>query len=50
GWGTSNTFLLNTADVQGPGYGLRVGAGNIVACTNIVTGAAKGYSNVLCTK
>jgi hypothetical protein len=49
GWGTNNTFLLNTADVQGPGYGLRVGAGNVVACTNLVTGAAKGYSNVACT-
>jgi hypothetical protein len=50
GWGTNNTFLLNTADVQGPGYGLRVGAGNIVACTNVVTGAVKGYSNVICSK
>jgi hypothetical protein len=50
GWGTNNTFLLNTADVQGPGYGLRVGAGNVVACTNVVTNAAKGYSNVACIK
>lgn len=50
GWGTKNQFLLNTADVQGPGYGLRVGAGNLVACTNIVTNALKGYSSVACTR
>jgi hypothetical protein len=50
GWGTKNTFLLNTADVQGPGYGFNAGAGNVVACTNIVTAAAKGYSTLTCTR
>jgi hypothetical protein len=49
GWGKDNTFQSNTADVQGPGYGLRVAARNVVACNNVVTDAAKGYSNVACT-
>jgi hypothetical protein len=49
GWGKDNTFQSNTADVQGPGYGLRVAARNVVACSNVVTDAAKGYSNVACT-
>jgi len=50
GYGTGNQFLLNTADVRGPGYGLRVGAGNLVACSNIVTNATKGFSNVPCSR
>ncbi|MCU1353501.1 MAG: hypothetical protein JWM05_2710, partial [Acidimicrobiales bacterium] len=49
GWGKGNTFQSNNADVQGPGYGLRVAAQNVVACSNVVTDAAKGYSNVACT-
>jgi hypothetical protein len=48
GWGVGNVFSLNRADVQGPGYGINVKPGNPVPCSNIVTHAAKGYSNVAC--
>jgi hypothetical protein len=50
GWGRNNTFLLNTADVRGPGYGFNAGSTNVVACTNAVTNAAKGYSTLACTR
>lgn len=48
GWGVRNAFASNVADVRGPGYGVRVRAGNPVPCSNRVTRAAKGYSNVAC--
>ncbi len=50
GWGTGNVFVGNIADVQGSGYGfeLRPVADNVVTCTNVVTGAALGFSNATC--
>jgi len=34
-----------------PGYGINIsGATNIVKCNNTQTGAAKGLSNVACTR
>lgn len=51
-WGLRNTFTGNTADVQGPGYGLWVHDAsttyNVVRCDNTVTAAALGYANVPC--
>jgi hypothetical protein len=48
GWGIGNTFTRNRANVQGPGYGVRVTTGNRVVCDNTVMEAARGYSNVTC--
>lgn len=51
GWGTDNVFDANISDVQGPGYAIRItGSGaNTVKCSNQVTNAALGLSNVTCT-
>lgn len=49
GWGIANVFLRNTADVQGPGYGFNMRAGNTVGCDNTVRAAAKGLANVACS-
>jgi hypothetical protein len=60
GWGTGNTFDLNTADVSGDGDGEGYGyelrrptddpaAGNRVLCTNTATGAAQGLTNTTCS-
>jgi hypothetical protein len=56
GWGTGNTFDLNTADVRGDGYGYELrrptdepAAGNRVLCTNTATAAAEGLTNTTCT-
>jgi hypothetical protein len=50
GWGTGNEFSGNVARVDGPGFGFAVGSssGTLVACTNEVTGAAKGFSDIEC--
>ena len=51
GWGKNNTFELNRMQVAVPGYGINIsGATNIVKCNNTQTGAAKGLSNVACTR
>ncbi len=51
GWGTRNHFTNNLLDVNGPGYGINLTPvlGNTVSCSNIVTGAARGLSNIACT-
>ncbi len=51
GWGNQNVFSSNTANVDGPGYGFRIGSGttgNVVRCSNVVTNAGAGFSNVAC--
>lgn len=50
GWGTDNTFDGNAADVGGSGYGFHLAPplGNVLACGNTATRAAKGLSNVEC--
>lgn len=51
GWGNDNRFTDNVADVGASGYGflIRTGTfGNVVSCTNTVTNAGSGYSNVGC--
>jgi hypothetical protein len=55
GWGASNAFRANTANVNAAGYGFNVvtGAitqGNVVYCSNAVTGAGAGLSNLTCTQ
>jgi len=49
-WGAGNLFRANTANVEGPGYGINLTqvAGNSVSCDNHASGAAKGLSNVAC--
>jgi chitinase len=50
GWGRNNVLSGNTANVQAAGYGFRIsGTGNVVACSNKVTGAHAGFSNVTCS-
>ena len=51
GWGTKNVFSNNTADVNGPGYGIHLAPvlANVVECNNEATGAAKGLSNIPCS-
>jgi parallel beta-helix repeat protein len=51
GWGENNTFRNNKAVVNGPGYGfdLTPALNNVVECNNVVTGAARGASNIACT-
>jgi hypothetical protein len=61
GWGTTNTFDANVADLAGPdgggsGYGFDLRpptddpvAGNRVTCTNTATGAAGGLTNTTCS-
>jgi hypothetical protein len=51
GWALDNVFSGNKATVNGTGYGFLVTTNkdrNRVTCTNTVTKAAKGYSNVAC--
>lgn len=55
GWGASNAFRANTASVNAAGYGFNVvtgaiGQGNVVYCSNAVTGAGAGLSNIACTQ
>ncbi|HEY3713840.1 MAG TPA: right-handed parallel beta-helix repeat-containing protein [Jatrophihabitantaceae bacterium] len=49
-WGAGNLFRANTANVEGPGYGINLTpvAGNSVTCDNRAPDAAKGLSNVAC--
>ena len=51
GWGTDNSFVDNTAVVNGPGFGFHLTPvlGNKVACSNKEQGAAKGLSNIPCS-
>jgi hypothetical protein len=52
GWGLGNIFTRNHAAVHGPGYGIYVQSrhlGTIVSCTNVVTSAGAGFSNIACT-
>jgi hypothetical protein len=49
GWGLSNVFSHNSADVHGSGLGFRVRTGNQVFCNNKVSNAAEGFSDVHCT-
>ena len=51
GWGTGNRFTNNTLSVNGPGFGIDLtpALGNTVSCSNTVSGAAKGLSNIPCT-
>lgn len=47
GWGRRNTFSNNVLDVQAPGVGIwlqntAVDQGNVIRCSNVVTGAAAG--------
>lgn len=52
GWGKNNAFVGNLLAVNGPGYGVNIqdprGTGNLVACDNVATGAARGLSNAVC--
>jgi len=52
GWGDHNVFSGNTANVDGPGYGiaLRPEEGNVVTCDNTAHGAEQGLSNISCTQ
>ncbi|WP_322752187.1 right-handed parallel beta-helix repeat-containing protein [Frankia sp. Cas3] len=54
GWGTGNIITGNTLDVRGPGYGVSIDkpdrTRNTVSCSNTVTAAASGLSNVPCTR
>jgi parallel beta-helix repeat protein len=51
GWGTGNVFTGNTAAVDGPGYGFHITKplANVLKCTNTVSGAGKGVSNIRCS-
>lgn len=53
GWGTDNTFVANTAQVSGPGYGFYIQdsetTNNVVSCSNFATAAEAGFSNVACS-
>jgi hypothetical protein len=52
GYGHYNTFTGNVANVQGPGYGFRIGTGVqglVLKCANTVTNAKLGFSNRSCT-
>ncbi len=51
GWGTGNVFANNTAVVDGPGYGFHITRplGNILKCSNTVTAARAGVSNITCS-
>lgn len=50
GWGRGNVFRDNVAKVNGPGYGfaLRPEQDNVVECSNTVSNAKEGLSNVPC--
>jgi hypothetical protein len=52
GWGVGNVFRGNDATFSGPGYGIYVQSkhlGTLVACSNVVSGASGGISNVSCS-
>jgi hypothetical protein len=52
GWGLGNVFRGNNVTFNGPGYGIYVQSehlGTLVACSNVVTGAGGGISNVSCS-
>jgi parallel beta-helix repeat protein len=51
GWGTGNRFSNNTLTVDGPGFGIHLTPtlNNTVDCSNTVSGAAQGLSNIDCT-
>lgn len=51
GWGQDNRFVANVSDVYGPGYGFKIHRSSraVVACNNVVRGAALGLSNIACT-
>jgi hypothetical protein len=50
GWGLNNRFEGNTANVSSTGYGFKVDlTPNVVKCSNTVTNAGSGYSNIACT-
>jgi hypothetical protein len=51
GWGLDNEFEKNSAEVDGPGYGINVSTNQDrtrVSCDNEAEGAAKGLTNVGC--
>jgi hypothetical protein len=53
GWGYSNVFSKNIADVNASGYGFNVAShardfGNIIYCNNVVSRAGAGFANVAC--
>ena len=54
GWGERNIFSKNTVTGGVPGYAVMIvkgkANGNIVRCDNNAKGAAKGLSNVTCTR
>ena len=50
-WGNDNVFRTNRATVNAAGYGFRISegaTGTVVACSNMVTGAGAGLSNIGC--
>jgi len=52
GWGIGNVFTGNDARVDGPGYGFYVQSSHLgvsVACDNLVSGAARGLSDIPCS-
>jgi hypothetical protein len=48
GWGARNQFTANVANVEGPGFGLRMVSENEIDCNNQVTNADRGFSNIAC--
>ena len=50
-WGDYNLFTNNSGSVDGSGYGVarRPAMHNTVACSNTLTGARRGVSNIECT-
>ena len=51
-YGNNNTFETNSAEVNAGGYGFKIDAGvsgNVVRCSNMVSNAGSGYSNVRCS-
>lgn len=51
GWGTGNTFTGNSATVNGDGFGFSLTPvrDNVVECSNAVSAAGEGFSNVDCS-
>jgi hypothetical protein len=50
GWGRKNVFRSNKATVNGPGFGFSLTPvqNNVVECSNSVSKAKEGFSNVSC--
>ncbi len=50
GWGKGNRFKGNSAAVNGPGFGFSItpAQDNVVECSNTVSAASEGFSNVDC--